>query len=333
MKCFICNNKSDLLGNIEGYVEGTFFNIYKCLNCDFLFSDPHYSEGKIYDLIYRNAILVPGYRRYVKYKSESIKQKDPFKYLAKNEYMYKALYDYFKKNKYKNKKVLEVGCGMGYLTYALNEAGHDCVGLDISLNAINDAKKHFSKYSNKYIAEDFFKIKNEKFDVICMLELIEHVSNPKEFIDYSMSLLNKNGVLYISTPQKEVNSKNFIWGVDLPEIHLSYFSDKSIKMLCDGYPVVFLRNYLRNIFYYGIWIRDKVQKNFIMKSTFNKNKELIEQKKNNKHSIITWLKFLLDKNILLRVLIQNILFTFYKNKRFNYRHNDTMTFVIIKNEI
>ena len=33
-------------------------------------------------------------------------------------------------------KVLDVGCGLGYLTYALNEAGYQATGIDVSSQAI-----------------------------------------------------------------------------------------------------------------------------------------------------------------------------------------------------
>lgn len=327
MKCLICDVESKKKGNIEGYVENTYFDIYECPNCYLSFSDPHFSNGSIYNAIYKNTDKVPGYDRYFYYKEKIIKKKNPLRFLSKKEYMYKALIDYLNKLKNKDIKILEVGCGMGYLTYALNKKGYDCEGMDISINAINEAKKSFYNYKDKYTSGDFFDLTNKKYDVICMLELLEHVSNPSVFIKHAMSLLNKNGVLYLSTPQKEIKSKDFIWGVELPELHLSYFSDKSILEMCKMYKVSFLRNYFYNIFNYGIWVIDKKQELFKMNPTFNKNHELITFK-NNKNKKIILKDFLLNKNKIVGTFIKNLVFSFYRNKRFNYKYNNTMAFIV-----
>ena len=51
--------------------------------------------------------------------------------------------------------------------------------------------------------------KKNQYDVILNLEVIEHVNNPKEFINQSCNLVNNNGLMFIATINKTLFSLVF----------------------------------------------------------------------------------------------------------------------------
>jgi len=111
-------------------------------------------------------------------------------------------------------KILDIGCGGGLLCEPLCRLGAKITGIDASKNNINIAKSH-SKEMNldiNYIhclpeQLDF----NVKFDVILNMEIVEHVSNVDLFIKNCSQLINKNGIMFVATINK--NLKSYVFAI------------------------------------------------------------------------------------------------------------------------
>ena len=91
----------------------------------------------------------------------------------------------------------------------MKKLGANVVGIDASLKNINVAKI-YSKKQNleiKYIcsAPEKLKIK-KKFDVLLMLEIVEHVDDINLFVKQSSKFLKKNGLMFIATLNKTLKS-------------------------------------------------------------------------------------------------------------------------------
>jgi len=107
-------------------------------------------------------------------------------------------------------KMVDVGCGGGLLSEALRRLGGDVVGLDASAENIEIAKLHaqqdpmLAKSDTgqlEYMASTAEELAatGRKFDVVCAMEIVEHVDNPSLFIDSCMELLKPGGVACFST--------------------------------------------------------------------------------------------------------------------------------------
>jgi SAM-dependent methyltransferase len=232
-KCLICgnNNIRKIYSNYPGYVNGTSFDILKCDNCNTQFIIAPSTPNELYDAIY-SLDCVPGYDRYKKYAKQIIHERDPLKFLAESEFAYEAVYQYLI-NKTKNMKILEVGSGLGYLTYALNKAGYKATGIDISEASV---KNSIELFGNHYINSNLHEmIKSNdvpyKFDLIIANELIEHLDDPIGFIEECLLLLNENGSILLTTPYYYDIDK--IWETDLPPIHRFWFSKKSFEVISE----------------------------------------------------------------------------------------------------
>ncbi|MBD3384037.1 methyltransferase domain-containing protein [candidate division KSB1 bacterium] len=110
-----------------------------------------------------------------------------------------------------NKSVLDIGCGTGYGSYILSGKAVSVVAVDYDKDAIDYCREHYQNTNLKYLEMDAKQIElNEKFDIIVSFQMIEHLTQPKEFLVSIKRLLKSNGLVFISTPnvQKPDHEKN-----------------------------------------------------------------------------------------------------------------------------
>lgn len=105
----------------------------------------------------------------------------------------------------KDLRILDVGCGGGILTEPLARMGADISGIDMVEETIIHAREHAKAQGLKihystWQPEAFEQI--EEFDVICAMEVIEHVADPAEFLNALARILKPDGMLILSTPNR-----------------------------------------------------------------------------------------------------------------------------------
>jgi 2-polyprenyl-3-methyl-5-hydroxy-6-metoxy-1,4-benzoquinol methylase/uncharacterized protein YbaR (Trm112 family) len=105
----------------------------------------------------------------------------------------------------KKGKILDVGCGKAWVAQLFCPAGFEVVSMDISLRNTSKALKRFPFDHHVAIVADAFHLpfKTNTFDYIIASEIIEHVHDPKTFIQNLFSILKPGGKLIITTPYKE----------------------------------------------------------------------------------------------------------------------------------
>ena len=122
----------------------------------------------------------------------------------------KYILEALNKKNLNNIKVLDIGCGGGLVSEGLSKIGGTVTGIDFVKENINVAKMHAQKNNLKinYFVKDFEKEKiTSKYDVIIILEVLEHLINWEEFIKKIKLCLKKNGMLIISTINRNLISK------------------------------------------------------------------------------------------------------------------------------
>lgn len=100
-------------------------------------------------------------------------------------------------------RVLDVGCGNGYLAGQFAAQGHAAVGIDLSEQGVNIARKAFPKArfevlgTSDHMLDD---LKEAPFDLIVSTEVIEHLYSPRPFVDGCLRALRPGGRLILTTP-------------------------------------------------------------------------------------------------------------------------------------
>ena len=213
--CRVCKSENtELLNYICGY-DGE-YEIRQCFDCDAHFSSDPYSNP------YRN--YKTFYPAYLTQAKQIKKESNPFQFLLDNEYYYLPVKEEIENGTKYN--ILEVGCGYGYLTYALQKMGHNAVGIDIAEEPIIFARENFG--SNYYLmsVEDY----NGEFDFVISLGTIEHVPDVFSFLISCKKLLKPDGKIILTTPNKDFFPKS-IWRTEKPPVHLSWLSRRTFEVL------------------------------------------------------------------------------------------------------
>lgn len=122
----------------------------------------------------------------------------------KNKNWFKGIF--YAINKYtkildgKNKNALEFGCAAGVASKLLADSGYSVTSTDISLYAVQKAKKLYSNiHFLKHDIQDPF-ISKTKYDLVLALDVIEHLENPERAIKNMHNLIKSKGLVLCSTP-------------------------------------------------------------------------------------------------------------------------------------
>jgi len=94
--------------------------------------------------------------------------------------------------------ILDIGCATGALLASLRDKGWRVTGVEISPSAVYAKKEHKLDVRNVPLEENNFP--DNSFDVILASHLIEHLNEPKTFLEETYRILKDNGSIFITTP-------------------------------------------------------------------------------------------------------------------------------------
>ena len=112
--------------------------------------------------------------------------------------------------------MLDVGCGGGILAEAMALRGAEVTGIDASEAPLEVARLHAFESGAEVAyrcvtAEDLAAERPGEFDIVCCLELLEHVPNPASMVSACAALVAPGGAVYFSTINR--NLKSFLLAI------------------------------------------------------------------------------------------------------------------------
>ena len=139
---------------------------------------------------------------------------------------------FLKKFGKKTGKILDIGCGNGFFLKFMQEQGWEGLGIEISPLARKNALTLGVKTQ-----EDFRGLEYEKYDVIMLRFILEHLRNPLPFLKKVKKYLKTRGILItivpndfnplqLSTEKIGINK----WWIRQPD-HINYFNFESLTFL------------------------------------------------------------------------------------------------------
>lgn len=231
--CPVCTSTSSgLVGRgFPGYVQGTAYEIYRCRECNTSYiagGNGAATTAELYDAIH-SAASCAGYDRYSTYAARVLQEKDPLSFLAAREAGYSAVEEYLRNRK--GLRILDVGCGLGYLSYAMGRRGFEVCGIDLSEAALQTARERYGPLFECIDAGEFARTSSQRYDLIVALEWIEHVPDAVGSLGDLTRLLAPGGSVIVSTPNREFCGRASIWHTDLPPVHRVWLSRKGLDKI------------------------------------------------------------------------------------------------------
>ena len=128
-----------------------------------------------------------------------------------------------------SKSVLDFGAGTGDFLKICKNNNWQVLGIEPSAEARENAVK-----KGVHLKENLLDVTNQKFDVITLWHVLEHVENLKNTIKVLKSLLQPEGRIVVAVPNYKSYDAEFYkehWAAyDVPR-HLWHFSQKAIRKL------------------------------------------------------------------------------------------------------
>lgn len=223
------------------------YQYYYCRNCTLILSNPIPSNEEL-SKFYKNY----SFRKPKNKKEFEIKRKE---ISSDTEKIVQDIKEYIKSPA---PTLLDYGGGTGFYSNAFALNGFQVTLVDVNKSACDYAVKKFNTF--KVLHKDLEKIQTEnKFDVIFINQVIEHQNNLKKFLSTVKKLLQKDGLVILTTPNQgckefyfrplwlyyylKLTNKNLIplksflvflkkpWIACDPPRHIFAFNEKSLKFL------------------------------------------------------------------------------------------------------
>lgn len=130
-------------------------------------------------------------------------------------------------------RILDLGCGNGWMSNQLCQSGYEVVGVDMNTLELDQAKRLFEKEQLTFVYGDIFRdLDIGKFDCVVISAALQYFSDPKSLIERLFNYLNPEGIIIIMDTffynEKEVKeakkrSDTYYEKMEVPEMSQFYF--------------------------------------------------------------------------------------------------------------
>jgi 2-polyprenyl-6-hydroxyphenyl methylase/3-demethylubiquinone-9 3-methyltransferase len=141
-------------------------------------------------------------------------------------------------------KVLDIGCGGGFLSNALSALGRTVTGLDEAADSLAIAAAYDTSGKVKYDRGDALSLPYPaaSFDVVCAMDFLEHVEEPARAIKEAARVLAPGGLFFFHTFNRNrlswlIAIKGVEWFVRNTPKHMHvlrlFLKPSEVKAMCE----------------------------------------------------------------------------------------------------
>jgi SAM-dependent methyltransferase len=222
--CALCRGtRNRLLGRNPDFPKSA---IYQCLDCGYMWSRPEPSPDelhRVYQAAYRD-----------------IRKESPTgDYIAFMDARAEGQYEFITRAaspQWSGFRVLDIGCGVGGLLKVFETRGASVTGFEPDIVMSGAARERLSAAAR--IENDMFRPeqwRGEPFDLICMSHVLEHVSNPIEFLTGLRKVTKPGSHLFVEVPNETIETVRAMCKYEARGLmHLCFFDVGTLRRVMTG---------------------------------------------------------------------------------------------------
>lgn len=200
-RCPVCKSEvykyNKIFSKMLNLLNNHTFKVFTCKNCKINYLWPYFSRDQLnvlYEKSYftgnmevEDSLEVPTAN--IVYQTETSNTR-----LSK----FKDTVDFLLAEHENAKSILDIGAATGEFLAIAREKGLSISGIELSSYACRKAKANFGFEFHQTSLDEYRE--KEKYDLIHMSHVFEHLQFPNKAMDRISSLLNPNGLIYIEVP-------------------------------------------------------------------------------------------------------------------------------------
>jgi len=207
----------------DHFISKKNFTIFKCSDCDFLFTQDYPEESEI-------AVFYES-DKYISHSDTSEGFSNKLYGLARR-FMLKKKKQLIKKiSGLKEGSILDIGSGTGYFAGTMKKSGWQAKGIEINEKARNFSISHFGLEVST--PDEISTFESNSFDCITLWHVLEHFHDPFNYISEIYRLIKPGALCVIALPNSgsyDAKHYNRFWAAwDVPR-HLWHFNPITFRL-------------------------------------------------------------------------------------------------------